>query len=89
MALDAGPVATYACVDTWVTDFREDLAKIDVPVPPIHGDADRVLPYASTAARLPGMVKDLTVVTVEGGPHAIAWTHADVVNTALLDFLKS
>jgi non-heme chloroperoxidase len=89
MALDMGPFATHACVDTWVTDFRGDLAKIDVPVLLIHGDADRVLPYANTAARLPGLVKDLTVVTVEGGPHAVAWTHADVVNPALLDFLKS
>ena len=29
-----------------------------------------------------------TVVTVKGGPHNIAWTHPDVVNPALLDFLK-
>jgi hypothetical protein len=27
------------------------------------------------------------VVTVEGGPHNIAWTHPDIVNPALLDFL--
>jgi len=29
------------------------------------------------------------LVVVEGGPHAIAWTHAAQVNTALLDFLGS
>jgi non-heme chloroperoxidase len=46
-------------------------------------------PYSATAARLPGMVNDLTVVTVEGGPHNIAWTHPEVVNPALLDFIKS
>jgi len=28
------------------------------------------------------------VVKVEGGPHNIAWTHADVVNPAHLDFLE-
>jgi non-heme chloroperoxidase len=27
------------------------------------------------------------MVVVEGGPHAIAWTHADKVNPELLDFL--
>jgi hypothetical protein len=27
-------------------------------------------------------------VVIEGGPHAIPWTHADQVNTALLDFLR-
>jgi len=86
-AVGASAYAAYACVDTWLTDFRADLPKIDVPVLLIHGDADRILPYASTAARLPGLIKDLTFVTVEGGPHNIAWTFPDVVNPALLDFL--
>ena len=30
----------------------------------------------------------MQLVVIEGGPHAIAWTHADQVNSALLDFLK-
>jgi non-heme chloroperoxidase len=55
----------------------------------IHSDADRILPYAATAARLPGLIKDLTVITVEGGPHNIAWTHPDEVNEALLAFLSA
>ncbi|MTE15814.1 alpha/beta fold hydrolase [Nocardia aurantiaca] len=89
MALQAGAFATYAAVDSWLTDFRADLGKIDVPVLLIHGDADRILPYAATAARLPGLIADLKVVTVAGGPHNIAWTHPEVVNPALLEFLKS
>jgi non-heme chloroperoxidase len=88
VALAASAHAAHACVDSWLTDFRDDLAMIDVPVLLIHGDADRILPYPNTAKRLPGLIKDLTVVTVEGGPHNIAWTHPDVVNPALLDFLK-
>jgi non-heme chloroperoxidase len=87
VALTASAYASYACVDTWLTDFRADLPNIDVPTLLVHGDADRILPYEVTAARLPGLIKDLTVVTVEGGPHNIGWTHADVVNPALLDFL--
>jgi non-heme chloroperoxidase len=87
-AVGASSYAAEACVDTWLTDFRADLPKIDVPTLLVHGDADRILPYASTAARLPGLIKDLTVVTVEGGPHNIAWTHPEIVNTALLDFLE-
>jgi non-heme chloroperoxidase len=87
VAVGASPYAAHACVDTWLTDFRGDLAKIDVATLLIHGDADRILPYAATAARLPGLIKDLEVVTVEGGPHNIAWTHPDEVNTALLAFL--
>jgi non-heme chloroperoxidase len=87
VAVGASAHAAYACVDTWLTDFRADLPKIDVPVLLIHGNADRILPYASTAARLPGLIKDLTFVTVEGGPHNVAWTFPDVVNPALLAFL--
>jgi non-heme chloroperoxidase len=88
VAVAASAHAVHACVDTWLTDFRDDLPLIDVPVLLIHGDADRILPYANTAKRLPGLIEDLTFVTVKGGPHNIAWTHPDVVNPALLDFLK-
>jgi non-heme chloroperoxidase len=88
-AAGCSPYATYACVDSWLTDFRGDLPKIDVPVLLVHGTEDRILPYASTAARLPALIDDLEFVTVEGGPHNIAWTHPEVVNKALLDFLAA
>ena len=80
--------ATWACVDSWLTDFRDDLRKINVPTLLIHGNADRILPYEATAARMPDLVKDLEFITIEGGPHNICWTHADEVNKALLDFIS-
>ncbi|MEW2515497.1 hypothetical protein [Streptomyces sp. NPDC046870] len=43
--------------------------------------------YESTAERLPGLIKDLMFVTVEGGPHDIAWTRPEEVGTALPEFL--
>jgi non-heme chloroperoxidase len=76
-------------VDTWLTDFRTDLPKIDVLTLVVHGTEDRILPYEATAERLPGLIKDLKLVTVEGGPHTIGWTHPDEVNTALLQFLAN
>ena len=87
VAAGSSPHATYACVDTWLTDFRADLPRIDVPTLVVHGTEDRILPYEATAARLPGLIKDLRLVTVEGGPHNIGWTFPDEVNAALLDFL--
>ncbi|GAA1014226.1 arylesterase [Acrocarpospora pleiomorpha] len=87
VAVLASPYAAYACVDAWLTDFRPDLLKFDVPTLLIHGEDDRILPYANTAARLPGLIRDLTFVTIENGPHNIAWTHPEEVNRALLDFL--
>ena len=55
----------------------------------VQGDADQVLSLDKTGKRLPGLIKDVQLIVVEGGPHAIAWTHADQVNTALLDFLRT
>jgi non-heme chloroperoxidase len=87
LAARASPYATYACVDTWLTDFRGDVAKFDVPTLVVHGTEDRILPYGATAARLPALVDGLKLVSVEGGPHNIAWTHPEQVNEALLGFL--
>lgn len=52
-----------------------------------HGDADRTLPYPNITQRLPGQIKNLQLEVIEGSPHAIAGTHTDQVNRALLDFL--
>jgi non-heme chloroperoxidase len=87
IAVEASAIATVACIPTWETDFREDLSRIDVPMLVIDGDADRVLPYEKTGERLPGMINDMELVTIEGGPHAICWTHAQQVNDALLQFV--
>jgi pimeloyl-ACP methyl ester carboxylesterase len=88
IAVGASATAAVACIPTWATDFRPDLDKIDVPMLVIHGDADQVLPLDKTGKLLPGLINDLQLVVIEGGPHAIPWTHADQVNTALLDFLR-
>lgn len=89
VAAGSGPHATYACVNAWLTDFRGDLPKIDVPTLVVHGTADRILPFEATAARLRDeqLIADLTVVEVADGPHNIGWTHPDEVNAALLAFL--
>jgi pimeloyl-ACP methyl ester carboxylesterase len=89
LAVTASATAAVACIGTWTTDFRDDLPEIDVPVLVIHGDADQVLPLDKTGQRLPGLIKDMQLTIVDGGPHAIPWTHAAQVNTALLDFIRS
>jgi non-heme chloroperoxidase len=88
VAVGSSPFATYACVETWLTDFRADVAKIDIPVLVLHGTQDRILPFDATAARLPALIADCTLVPVEGGPHNIGWTFPAEVNSALLDFIK-
>ncbi|MFT3862864.1 MAG: alpha/beta hydrolase [Solirubrobacterales bacterium] len=89
VAVRMSPFATYACVDTWLTDFRDDLPKIDVPTLVIHGEKDRILPFESTAARLrdENLIADLELVSIADGPHNISWTFPEEVNPALLSFL--
>ncbi|MBW4428588.1 MAG: alpha/beta hydrolase [Nostoc desertorum CM1-VF14] len=88
VAAGASAKGTLDCVPSWLTDFRDDLPRIDVPTLIIQGDADRILPHHSTGARLPKLIKDSRLVVIPSGPHAINWTHADQVNPVLLDFLK-
>jgi non-heme chloroperoxidase len=89
LAVTASATAAVGCIGTWATDFRADLPEIDVPMLVVQGDADQVLPLDKTGKRLPGLIKDVRLVVIEGGPHAIPWTHADQVTTALLGFLRN
>jgi pimeloyl-ACP methyl ester carboxylesterase len=88
IAAAASAKASLDCVSTWGTDFRKDLAKIDVPTLVIHGDSDRILPIAATGNRTHKAVKGARLVVVKGGPHGLTWTHADKVNPELINFLK-
>jgi pimeloyl-ACP methyl ester carboxylesterase len=83
----ASPYASLACVPTWHEDFRKDVAKIDVPTLVIHGDSDRIVPFASAGQRTAKLIKGAELVVIKEGPHNVAWTHADEVNAALVKFL--
>jgi non-heme chloroperoxidase len=85
VAYGSGPYASYACIDTWLTDLRCDLPKIDIPVLAVHGTADRVLPFEVTTGRLRDerLIADLTVVAIAEGPHNVGWTHPDEVNASV------
>src|SRR5450432_4262855 len=87
IAAGASATASLACVPTWHEDFREDLARIDVPTLVIQGDADRILPVTATGLRTAKLIKGARQVVVKDGPHCIAWTHAEEVNAELLRFL--
>lgn len=88
VAAGASPIAVAACVDTWLTDFRADVARIDVPSLIVHGTADRILPIDATAREFVKLLPSATYLEIEGAPHGMLWTHADEVNAALLSFLS-
>jgi non-heme chloroperoxidase len=86
-ASGSSATASLACVPTWHEDFRENLARIDVPTLVIHGDDDRILPINATGARTAKLVRGARQFVVKGGPHCVTWTHAEEVNSELLSFL--
>jgi non-heme chloroperoxidase len=87
VATGASWYASSAVVPTWLTDFRADLAAIDVPVLILHGTGDRILPIDATAREFHKRVPQADYVEIEGAPHGLLWTHAHEVNEALLAFL--
>jgi non-heme chloroperoxidase len=87
VAAGCSATATLECVSTWHTDFRKEVARIDVPTLVLHGDADRILPITAAGPRTAKLIKGARLVVVEGGPHCITWTHSEVVNRELLAFL--
>ena len=88
VAAGASPKGTFDCVSAWLTDFRKDLARIDVPTLIIHGDADRILPIDATGRRLHEAIKGSQYVEIKDGPHGIIWTHSEEVNRELLAFSR-
>lgn len=88
IAAQASPIATLSCVHSWLTDFRDDLLGIKIPTLVIHGDDDRILPFAATGSRTHEAVEGSRLIVVAGAPHGLNWTHADEVNDGLIDFLQ-
>jgi non-heme chloroperoxidase len=87
IAAGASAIASRACVATWHEDFREDLTHVDVPTLVIHGDDDRIVPFAAAGQRTAKLIKGARLHIVKGGPHCIIWTHAEDINSTLLRFL--
>jgi non-heme chloroperoxidase len=89
IAAGASPKGTHDLVAAWGTDFRADLGRITVPTLIVHGDADRIIPLEVAGKRMPALVKGSRLVVIKGGPHGLNWTHAEELNRALLDFLRT
>ena len=87
VAIGASPVATLACVDAWIEDFRKDISRNDIPTMMIHGDDDRILPADVTSRRQAKMIKGVKYIEIKGGSHGLPWTHAEEINAALVEFL--
>jgi non-heme chloroperoxidase len=85
-----GAKGRYECVSEFIRqDYTGDLKKISVPVLAIHGDADQIVPDASSASQAVELVQNETLKTYKGLPHGMPTTHADTINADLLAFIQS
>ena len=81
--------AALGCMDAFgTTDFRDDLATIDVPTLVVHGDSDGIVPFDGSGRRTHDAIDGSEPVLVEGGPHGFNLSHADEFNQALVAFLE-
>ena len=88
VAAGASATASVAAPPTWLTDFRADISKIDVPALIVHGTADNILPIDSTGRAFAKALPSAEYHEIEGAPHGLLWTHAAEVNKILLQFLS-
>jgi non-heme chloroperoxidase len=88
--LQSGHRNAYECIAAFsATDFRGDLAQIDVPALVIHGDDDQVVPYEVGGKASAALIAGAELKTYPGAPHGITDTHKDQLGADLLAFLDS
>ncbi len=86
----AGAKNTYDSIAAFsATDFREDLAKFNVPTLVVHGDDDQIVPIETTGKASAALIKNSKLIVYKGAPHGLADTHKEQLNQDLLKFLQS
>lgn len=89
IAAGASPKGTLDCIGAFGrTDFREDLAKFNIPTLVIHGDSDDIVPFEASGKRTHETIPGCQLALIEGGPHGLNATHPTEFNRALLEFLE-
>ncbi len=82
--------AVVGCIEAFgTTDFRDDVAKVDVPTLVIHGDSDAIVPLEVSGRRSAEAIEGSSLVVVEGAPHGFNVSHAERFNRELLGFLQA
>jgi len=89
-SMTCGHRAAYECIAAFsATDFRPDLAKLDVPTLVIHGDDDQIVPFDVGGKRSAEMVTGAELKVYAGSPHGLPDTDRDRLHADLLAFIES
>lgn len=85
----SGVAAALGCMDAWATtDFRADLAQVQVPVLVLHGDADGTVPFEGSGKRADSLLADSRVHLIQDGPHGVNASDPQEFTKALAEFLS-
>lgn len=88
-SMQAGLLNAYESIKAFSeTDQTEDLKKFDVPTLVMHGEDDQIVPVKDSAKKSAKLIKDSQELYYPGAPHGLTATHADWVNSNLLEFLQ-
>ena len=70
-------------------DITDRLGEISCPALIIHGTADAAIPMERAEAVRDGLAGPVSLVTVDGAPHAANLSHPDQVTAAIAGFLAA
>lgn len=89
MARQSDQDAALACMDAWATtDFRGDLAAVQVPTLIVHGDSDGTVPFEGSGQRTHRAIAGSELELIKAAPHGLNVSHSGEFNAALLTFLR-
>jgi non-heme chloroperoxidase len=71
------------------TDFRAELARLELPTLIIHGDRDVSTPVEITGARTAELMPTAEFRLYQNAPHGLVVTHSRQFEADLLDFIKA
>ncbi|GAA1434450.1 alpha/beta hydrolase [Microlunatus lacustris] len=89
-SMASGHRGAYECIAAFsATDFRSDLATVDVPTLVIHGDDDQIVPIDVGGHRSAALVEGALLKVYAGSSHALPDTDRDRLHADLLQFIES
>ncbi|MFW0151467.1 alpha/beta fold hydrolase [Mycobacterium sp. smrl_JER01] len=89
-SMACGHRAAYECVAAFsATDFRPDLAKVDVPTLIIHGDDDQIVPLRVGGERSAQLIAGADLIVYPNRGHGLPDTDRNRLHSDILSFLTT
>lgn len=82
--------ATAECAKAFfTTDFRKDMATVNVPTLIVHGGNDKTVSIESSSDISAAMIPLNEYIVYEDAPHGLFYTHRERLNADLVKFINS